>query len=445
MLLAVSLFTACESPESTSDNGGTNDGIRFITAISRATGNQWEVNDSVGVFQVASGQDISNALAENVLYRTPDGDGTFSSNKPLFYPDGETTTYDFTAYYPYKKGITTTYPVDVSRQTNLNKLDLLYARTNGQNATNTTVNLQFRHCLSNLLVEIKAGKDVTSLEKLSVTLTGCPTKATFDLETGKFTTGENSVKDIPLNVKAGSDKLSATAEAIVIPASWTNCTLVFRQPSEGSFTYTFKDGEFLAGKKYKLVATLSKEGTIHGVELEGLDSSIDNWETEGGDMGAVDENFEGGSGTTEPSLQDGDGTKSKPYIVRQLLNFESLNITKDYYVTGYFTGVANTTSLESHFGPITQEEYAVFMNKVKLSNILLADTQDERDSEKLVLIRETHGTLESANIYLLPQIGNKITVKISAKEAHSGVDESWKAFCSGRWIFPAKIPLTEFK
>lgn len=438
LVVAASLFTACESPESTSSGNGKSGGISFITAITRVVGNQWEINDSVGVFQVPTGGALADAIGKNVVYYTPEGNGSFTSKKPLNYPENSTTTYDFVAYYPYKKGITKNYPVEVGSQSQINKLDLLYAKTPQQDERNTKVNLQFRHCLSNLVIEVKAGKDITSLEKLSVTLTGSPTRGIFNLEDGSLSVTDNTIKDISLNITTGNDNLSAKAEAIVIPSSWTGCTLVFKVPDQGMFTYSFKDGEFLKGKKYKLIATLSKEGTVHGVELEGLNNSIDNWDTEGGDMGSVDENFSG-SGSTEPDPEPepvpdpdttpGDGTKERPYTVAQLLDYKSLNIKKDVYIKGYIVGVNNYKG-ESLFAPMTEADFENFANKYSKDNItfLFADTPTEQTATKLMSITGYKNVTDGKK-YLVPKLGSYVTFQLKNGQT-SNATVLWKNSCA---------------
>lgn len=428
--LSVSILTACESPEATDSSGGKNQGISFATSITRAVDNQWEVNDSIGVFQVLTGNDFSGALAKNTPYVTAEGNGSFASSKPLYYPDGETGTFDFIAYYPYQKGITKEYIVDVSSQKHLNKLDFLYAKTIKQNAGNLKVNLQFEHCLSNLEVEVKAGKDVTSLEGLSLTLKGSPTHATFTFADAKLTVTSNSIKDIRMNTSVDKEKTSALSKAIVIPSSWTGCTLDFNLPEYGNFTYQFKEGSFLSGKKYKLVATLSKAGTIQGVELEGLDTSIDNWNTEGGDMGSVEDNFNNSS-TPEPQppAEGGDGTKASPYNIAQLLNYKDLPLAnKQPYVRGYLVGMVNFV-LDIHWGAMTAEQFKDF-SKGSCRSFLLADSPNERTPARLVIASEVFNTHDEVRQNCLPFTGQQVTFQLNAKNGAS-YDEDYIKICSG--------------
>lgn len=436
------LLVACESPEAENSGSGKKGGISFTTGITRAVGNQWEVNDSVGVFQIPEGGNFTTAISKNTAYSTPDGDGNFTSKKPLYYPEGSATNYDFVAYYPYKKGITNNYPVEVGNQANINKLDLLYAKTTGQNEGNTTVKLQFKHCLTNLVVEVKAGKDVTSLENLSVTLTGSPTRGVFNLEDGSLSITDNTVKDIAMKMSFAADKLSAQAEAIVIPSTWTGCTLVFKVPEQGLFTYEFKEGAFLKGKKYKLVATLSKEGTIHGVELEGLDNTIDNWDTEGGDMGSINGNFKGDGGTPEPDPDGttGDGSKENPYSVSQILDYENLNLKKNIYVTGYVVGVCNYSG-QSLFSPMTEERYDAFQKPTASfsSHILLGDTNTERAPENLLSITG-YKNITDLKTYLLPKDQSKVTILLRYNSFRSPT-VVWAKACAAL-SDAVEIPLT---
>lgn len=444
LALVIAIFTACESPEATDSSGGKSKSISFQTAITRVVGNQWENNDVIGVFQIPTNDDFSNAIAKNIAYTTPDGNGRFTSETPLYYPDNATTNFDFIAYSPYKKGISQLYPVNVSQQTDLTKLDLLYAHTTNQTSGSLNVNMQFRHQLTYLTIETKAGKDVSTLNGLSVTLTGSPTEATFDLATGNLSTTENSKKDIKLKTTIGNDALSATSEAIIIPSTRTGNTLVFNLNSYGHFTYTFPEGEFIAGKKYNLVATLSKEGTIHGVELEGLDSSIEDWDSEGGDMGDIDDNFteSGENDTTSPEVENGTGTQSKPYSVAQMINYKQLNITQDVNVRGYIIAMVNASTVNVKYPPISAEEYTNFINGalIKEGCFLLADQPNETDPAKMIVTSSAYKTIELTIQHGLPYLGKQVNFTIDYSQKIEEKDK-YKSISSGITIFPKKFPL----
>lgn len=439
----IGLFIACESPEATDSQRGKGSAINFQTSITRAVGNQWEVNDSIGIFQVPSGSDFSKAVAVNSPHVTSDGNGTFTGKKPLFYPDGEETTYDFIAYHPYKKGISTRYAIDVSNQTNLNKLDFLYAKTTGQDKSNMNVHLKFKHQLTNLVVEVRAGKDVASLKGLTVALTNSPTQATFDMEKGTLSDG-TAIKNIPMKTTVNNDLLSAKAEAIILPSQREGNQLLFKHPQEGTFTYTFGPGSFIAGKKYKLVATLSKEGTIHGVELEGVNSDIEDWNAEDGDMGSIDENFNnGGKIPDQPEAEVGDGTKAKPYSIAQLLKFESLKMKEGVYIQGYVLALVNY-SRDVKYPPVTEDEARTFISSMgsKETSLLLADDPYEREPSKLAVTLAAYSKIEDAITKGLLLFNERVKFRIQTQTLNK-IHRStrYETISSGVCFVPSEIPL----
>lgn len=436
--LAVSLFTACESPEATDSSGGKNNAISFQTSITRAVDNQWETKDSVGVFQIPNEKDFSKALAKNTAYTTTEGDGKFTSKTPLYYPEGDTSNYDFIAYYPYKKGVLSTYSINVVNQGNQNKLDFLYGKTLKQGSSNTNINLQFKHQLTNLVVEIEAGKDVPSLEGLTVTLTNSPTQATFNLENEELSVVPNSTKDILLKTTVSQDKLSATSKAIIIPSSYNNNTLVFKQPNQGRFTYTLKEKEFLAGKQYKIVAKLSKEGTIHGEELDGIDTTIEDWYAERENTDNIDDNF-GEKGST---VADGDGTEASPYSVAQLLQYTDNKPKNGSYVKGYMIAMTNHSGYVK-YPPITEKEYKEFMSSTTGTEgqFLLSDSPNEKDISKLVVVRGAYQYIDQTVQYCLPYLTQQVQFTIDTKTQRFEWVEKYKKVSSGLCMIPVAYPL----
>jgi len=120
-----------------------------------------------------TGSGLSNALASNKQYVTTSGDGNFkatSATEEISYPaDG--SNVDFIAYYPYQTTISNNvYPVNVSDQTQQNKIDFMYANNvTGANKNTANAQLQFSHKLSKVNLTITAGKGVSTLSGLTVT------------------------------------------------------------------------------------------------------------------------------------------------------------------------------------------------------------------------------------------------------------------------------------
>jgi len=158
--------------------------------ITKATNTQWANGDSVGIFMKKAGQVLSagslHSNASNVEYKT-DANGNMSpASQILYYPPGGQSV-DFIAYYPYKKTITNfMYPVDVGFQANLSRFDLMYSN-NVSGVTNGAVNLNFRHMLTRLVLNINIAPGTPGTpDNLNFSFPGFLSKAEFSLIDGSF-------------------------------------------------------------------------------------------------------------------------------------------------------------------------------------------------------------------------------------------------------------------
>lgn len=255
----------------------------------RAIGASWSANDAIGIFMKKTGQELSasNILndADNLKYITASGSKYFTPadiSESIFFPESENV--DFIAYYPYKQDITDyEYNIDLSDQSSLEKLDLLYS----DNAVNAgpsvgTVNMSFSRQLTKLKFGITTNEYVTSLNGLTVTVSGQCTKGVFNLSNGQMTVDGTSVKDFNANtVISGA---TATSEAIVFPIDDNNQTVVtFTLPDGREFKHQFPSStKFEKGVNHKYDIVLKGDpGTSHEfydenrVELPAK-TSIDN-------------------------------------------------------------------------------------------------------------------------------------------------------------------------
>ncbi|MEZ0450640.1 fimbrillin family protein [Sphingobacterium thalpophilum] len=290
--------------------------VTFSSTISnqvstKAAGDKWEANDAIGVFMKA-GSGLSNVLAGNKQYVTTNGDGNFSAGsatEEILYPsDG--SSVDFIAYYPYQSTISNgIYPVDISDQTQQNKIDLLYANNvAGVNKNNPDAQLQFSHKLSKVNLTVTAGKGVSTLTGLTVTYNGFNTTASFDLATGTLTAAGNPAAISAKTVAAAS---STMAEAILLPvANVTNAKVEFKIGSE-TYTWTLPSTtSYEAGKKYTYNITLQEEaGNNTAVVASG---NITDWTDipSGSYTIGKDEDNGGGTDPVEQTLyEEGFGTE----------------------------------------------------------------------------------------------------------------------------------------
>lgn len=234
-LLVALIVTACNQEEHIADTTrvaarfsvGMDGGSQEVTTQSRASGDTWNREDSIGVFMVNNGTSDLFADAENVKYWSEGGTSTFTvaqGYEDIYFPVDETQKVDFWAYYPFSSEVNNLiYPVSVSNQDNQAAIDLLYANsyrfnTAGYDKTDPEVNLVFSHQLARLVLETIPGQGMTSLSGMAVRVHGMNTNAEFDLSTGKLSTYDNP-GNLPIDIKMIED--GKRYEAIFLPAVTT--------------------------------------------------------------------------------------------------------------------------------------------------------------------------------------------------------------------------------
>lgn len=208
-VLLTLLFTACQEKETLQP---TPQKVYFSGIIdgegSRAYNSSWSEGDAIGVFMLSSAD--KKTLEVNKQYTTT-GNGHFSPvGDVLSFPiDG--SKVDFIAYYPYKAGVSLeTYPIETAIQTNLESIDLLRSdNLQGRSNINKSNNLQFRHVLSKVVLNLSSDGDLTGL---TATVKGVKTQGTLRLMDGKLTVN-TIVADVPMHISADG----RTAEAILVP------------------------------------------------------------------------------------------------------------------------------------------------------------------------------------------------------------------------------------
>lgn len=218
IMLSLGILQSCQNDETNIIQNEVNkNGITFSSIIddaqnSRAYDTSWEANDVIGVFMLANSN--QNVLDTNIPYTTSKGDGYFiSQNSPIYYPEGKITV-DFIAYYPYSETISDykNYPIDLSNQTKQNAIDLMTAvNLTGRDQTSTQGNLQFKHLLAKLVLNLKSTSG-SSLKGIKASISGLQVKGTANLSNGSITpSGEATDFSLYINEEA------TQAEAILLP------------------------------------------------------------------------------------------------------------------------------------------------------------------------------------------------------------------------------------
>lgn len=176
------------------------DGILRVTSADidwlRTNGNAWVSGDAIGVFAFTSGEDLSlTSLYENkanIKFVTKGGNGVFShESESITLPKND--NLDIVAYYPYSTAVTGfVYNFDNSNQGDQAKIDLLYAKAEGLNATNSNASMSFTHQLT--MVQIILNTNGFELDNPVIALNDVIVNGSMSLIDGTVTTGDTAKK-----------------------------------------------------------------------------------------------------------------------------------------------------------------------------------------------------------------------------------------------------------
>lgn len=229
-------LSSCNEEVQQVTESGKQQFVRFTSAVegvyTRASGSSWSPSDAIGVYMIKNGEALTSGAivneGDNVEYYTENGDGNFlpMSNYLSFPDDG--SKVDFIAYYPYLEAINNfIYPVDVTNQADPESIDLMYAdKLIGISERENALKLSFSHQLSRLVFDIKS-VDGSSIEGLTVSISGVKTLADFKLADGTLAIKDASKGSVKMHMVRGGGLL---AEAILLPeGNLTNVILKFEQ------------------------------------------------------------------------------------------------------------------------------------------------------------------------------------------------------------------------
>ncbi|GHT43526.1 hypothetical protein FACS189438_0900 [Bacteroidia bacterium] len=271
-------------------------------AATRTTngGDDWVTGDSIGIYMTAMGDAINLSIADNRLFRVQDASVTPSPLAPgdpsgtIYYP--ETGAVWFAAYYPYLKpgngGIMNyIYPVNVSKQQDTTRIDLLYVKdengTTGYTkpSINAPIVLTFKHQLSKIVLNVKREATSSITPPLSALISTMPAAADFNLADGSLANLAAPTSIETLGLADHPSGYDTTFQAIVVPHTLDAGTeTVVILTKDRQFTWKIPAGvlpgeKFEPGLRYTFNLTLNGDASI---EFEAEISQWAEWQAPSG-------------------------------------------------------------------------------------------------------------------------------------------------------------------
>lgn len=243
--------------------------------VTRATETSFENGDRIGLFITGkdklleqSGNYINNAaLSFN--------GSQWSTANPIYWDNG---TYNVYAYYPYATPVSSVddYPFNVSSNqsgTEYTASDFLWANKASVTASNSPIPLQFRHCMSRILIKLVKGEDYEGdlPENAEVYIHNTVPSATIDLNVGVVTRNPHSTKQSIRAKSLGNYKYAA----ILVPQRLDNRQPLVEVVMKGvSYLYESKF-LFKSGIQHSVQLVVSKNPEQIKIEIGG---EVENWE-----------------------------------------------------------------------------------------------------------------------------------------------------------------------
>lgn len=371
------------------------------SVTTRSSENAWKDGDAIGLFMKNEGIDLyQTALADNVklitggTYRF-----TYLEDNRVNFPFNKQMV-DFISYYPYTTSLNDfNYAIDVSDQTSLPAIDLLYSNNaKGLNSEDEEVNLIFKHQLTKVVFTIVDNNSGLVLPGLTAQITNVNTKASFSLNNGKIH-DEKESGSVTLNV----DDTGTIFQAILLPDEDLTDNVLYISIGDVHFSYPLSSSKITSfDKSTKCEYKISLEGS----NINGVSATIEDWTTvtdsiivtedgsaivpEKGNDSSSPEVDEGENGVEDGGVTIvGDGTEANPYNITQAIEIANSQVRdqseRSVWVKGYIVGFYSNNFKISFENSIEQSAS---------SKLALAFTPEEVDYKNTFRI-----DLDNYNIY----------------------------------------------
>ncbi len=331
-----------------------------IGSLLGSTTTGWQQHQAFGLFIKTSGNtNLTNPLEANrqLMYQ-PLNDGFQLIGNPIYYP--QNSAIDFIAYAPYKANLTTTYPIDISNQSDPKTLELLYSDgTKSIYKQENPINISFDHQLSKIVFSLRSFDNTTAgLENVQIALKGFHDKADFDLATGAITNATPSINPIAI---------SLARQATVIPN--TNLSnKIFSLTIDGiTYDYTLPTSDaFEKGKIYNYLITINNK------KITVSRSNITPWIS---NSSGIDDT---GSIKTDPIEY-----AYIPAGVFQMGAPDTSNTIQNYEKPQHWVRISKSFYMSKH--EITVAQYAEFLNAIGVTSDGTAKIYHNIDNESTYL------------------------------------------------------------
>lgn len=254
--------------------------------------------DAVGIYVVNYENGAPGTLlvkgnqADNVRFVYEEAKNLWTPDEPVYYKD-KNTHADIYGYYPYSSPTSTDeFFFEVAKDQTADAAqgslcayeasDFLWAKSADVTPTTEQIQLNFRHLMASVVVELTPGTgwedgEWDSLEK-EVLIANTVRKSHINLQTGAVTPSGDAPLDGIVPVRDGA----ASFRAVVVPQTMTAGTVLLNITVGGDSRVYKKstDVEYVQGKKNSLLLKVSKKASSAGIELELVSESITPWEND---------------------------------------------------------------------------------------------------------------------------------------------------------------------
>lgn len=246
----------------------------FGEGTTRATETSFEAGDQIGVWAVQSNSSLKSSgnYADNVPYRYSGSSFTAIGTGISLPNSGNGLAYY--AVYPYSASVTNTSSLSFtvnsnqSSYANYTASDLCIASTDP--TTSQAVNLTFDHVMSRVMVRLTGS--ALANKRVSVRLKNVLTTTAINMQTTKFQSQDNSVKDVTM-YEESTNVFVAVVAPQKIPAKMTLLEITVNGESDyASFDYEMT---LNSGKQTTLTGEYTENGSIN------FGGNINPWEEEG--------------------------------------------------------------------------------------------------------------------------------------------------------------------